>query len=185
MHEKDCQDQLNSIESMARIITCATMFQGNHPRKGQPTYFVEKIVGGLVANVIEDCGTELIKSLRDSRLLSIAVMNELEPDICFKHHTFRRGSRWKVGEKFSPRIWTGLPYRSPQRQFAPDLEIKKIWTLEYKGTGKDWYLDGRVLTVADVTRIANNDGLDLLDFIDWFPKPVKGQLICWNENIEY
>lgn len=30
-----------------------------------------------------------------------------------------------------------------------------------------------------------NDGLSRKDFKDWFAKPFAGQIICWNEKINY
>jgi hypothetical protein len=100
-----------------------------------------------------------------------------------KYHTIRAGNRWKVGETFSARIWSGKPYRSKQVEFA-QLPIKKIWNIEFDENGVI-AIDG-FYTDKDY-EIAMNDGLAEDDFYSWFPmgKPFKGQIICWNENVNY
>lgn len=110
-----------------------------------------------------------------------------------KHHTIRRGYRWKVGDKFSPRVWSGKPYQSKQIIIAPDIEIKKIWDVEI------FMLEGRlhagipeannIHRLLPLNQIAKNDGLTFEDMRDWFNvkegKHFHGQILCWNENIEY
>lgn len=138
---------------MSKVITFSKFFPAYHPRKGEPTFFVEQIQGGL------------------------------------KVHTIRAGSRWKVGDKFSPRIWSGKPYRTPQLTIAPDIEIKKIWDVEIAiGLGGiringDWnFTDFYPL----LEKLSKNDGLTISDFKSWFNTPsFIGQIICWNENINY
>lgn len=171
-----------------RVITFSRVFPSYHPRRGECTYFVEKIVGGLVANDVEGCTTELIKSLRDSKLLSISVMNELSKQTYgyYKHHTIRAGHRWKVGDWFSPRVWSGKPYNSKQIQFAPDIQVKKVWNIEMIKNGyKEFYVDAMAKTGSRICHIAMNDGLTTDDLFWWFNKPFTGQIICWNENIDY
>lgn len=191
---------------MSRFITFSRQYPSYHPKAGQPTYFVEKIVGGLVSGDVKGCGTELIKSLRDSGLLSISVLNEITKGTYaqYKHHTIRAGNRWKVGDWFKPVVWgndvnpksgRSGPYHSKQIQFAPEIQVKKTWDVDIHGT--DWYLDGRheYTTGWNISKetIAGNDGLNLIDFYDWFTlspdfkkkQEFFGQIICWNENIEY
>ena len=88
-----------------------------HSKRGQPTYFQEKLWAGL-ADILPDFQI---------------------PNRCIgwdwheyyngfpKYHTIRSGNRRKVGDKFSPRIWSGKPYNSKQITIAEDLEIKKVW----------------------------------------------------------
>jgi hypothetical protein len=117
-----------------------------------------------------------------------------------KHHTIRAGHRWKVGDKFSPRVWSGKPYQSKQIIIAPDIEVKKVWDFEVFIDIKSGYdcvrLNGVLLHEFDgnevfmgghlkLRTIAKNDGLEFEDFGNWFNKTMKGQIICWNENIEY
>lgn len=142
---------------MAKVITFSRTFPAYHPQKGQPTLFVESIISGE------------------------------------KKHTIRAGHRWSVGDKFSPRVWSGKPYNSPQIIIAPDMEIKKVWNIEifnelgciYIGVrqNKNTFL---LLPFGDV---AKNDGLTFQEMLWWFNvKPDKlftGQIICWNENVNY
>lgn len=184
---------------MSRVLTFSRTYPSYHPKAGQPTYFVEKIIGGLVAADVRGYGTELIKSLRDSGLLSIAALNELHKGTYshYKHHTIRAGHRWKAGDWFSPRVWSGKPYNSKQIQFAPDIQVKKVFDFEMlPAAWRDecqFMVNGR-LVFFSVPDIAMNDGLTLDDFVAWFAgpdmmsskrKPFDGQIICWNEAIEY
>jgi hypothetical protein len=181
---------------MSKVITFSTKFPSYHPRKGEPTYFVEKILYGLIKNEVEGCGTELLKN----EWVNIKALNPYE----IKHHTIRAGNRWKVGDKFSPRIWgndvnpkngRSGPYNSKQIIIAPDIEIKKIWGIKINPLDNGGALCYEVLLngkyFSHNEYIAANDGLSFEDFENWFDtrKTRKdgfaGQIICWNEKIEY
>ena len=168
---------------MARVITFSRTFPAYHPKSGQPTYFVEKC----------------IKSMMDKRtdwynidVNSIFDKDFYHSDKCIpKHHTIRSGHRWKVGDKFSPRVWSGKPYNSKQIQFAPDMEVKKTWGFEINKNGLK-YINGK--NYSYYGEICKNDGLEPQDFLAWFnisgcesscAKPFSGQIICWSDKIEY
>jgi len=167
---------------MARVITFSRVFPAYHPKKGEPTYFVEYILNSLGYVKLQ---SDLLPDVRN-------IVNDfflLDGEIK-KHHTIRAGSRWKVGDKFSPRVWSGKPYASPMITIAPDIEIKHIWDVEifYDCTigipdGKNQW---KLLSFGEV---ANNDGLTFQDMKHWFnvkrDKPFKGQIICWDEKIKY
>jgi hypothetical protein len=169
---------------MARVITFSRQFQTNHPRKGEPTYFVEQIYNSIYGlyDWSDAMGGE------DCYPIEMNI-DTLEA----KHHTIRQGYRWKVGDKFSPRVWSGKPYQSKQIIIAPDIEIKKIWDVEI------FMLEGRlhagipeannIHRLLPLNQIAKNDGLTFEDMRDWFNvkegKHFHGQILCWNENIEY
>ena len=166
-----------------RVITFARYFPSYHPRKGEPTQFVEKINAGL-----SELG--IIVNLHDIRVIpdwSESVFEDCEP----KYHTIRAGHRWKVGDKFSPRVWSGRSYNSPQVIIGPDIEVKRAWNIEIKANDKiiiDHCDFGTFCEVnPDVIVLAKNDGLSTVDLLNWFPnnKGFEGQIICWNENIEY
>lgn len=115
-----------------------------------------------------------------------------KPKFVSKHHTIRAGHRWKPGDRFSPRVWSGKPYVSKQIIIAPDIEVKKVWNFEISENRYSLGHDKSVCNEMDfgnerICRIAMNDGLTLFDFREWFqfPKPFSGQIICWNEDIEY
>jgi hypothetical protein len=170
---------------MSRVITFSRNFPKYHPNAGEPTYFVEK----------------LWSSINDINISKVELPVERE-NFCFgkfepKHHTIRVGNRWKVGDKFSPRVWSGKPYNSKQIIIAGDVEIKQIWNIEIKqiwnieikveGNGR-WhtvYLNGKNICHDTVKEIAKNDGLDWSELLSWFNKSFTGQIICWNGELGY
>lgn len=145
---------------MSKVITFSRYFMKGHPRKGEPTLFVEKLCASI---------------------------NKPLPgyeNITPKYHTIRKGNRFKVGDMFSSRIWSGKPYRSKQLIICPDLKVEKIFSFEI--SNNEYLLNGQVLTLRKLTEIANNDGLDVDDFECWFNiKQFNGQIICWNKDIIY
>jgi len=165
---------------MSRVIIFSRNFPAYHPRKGEPTYFVEKILIGLGAkNIFHN-----IQDLDQLQILTAEV----------KGHTIRKGNRWKVGDKFSPRVWSGKPYASKQIIIAPDIEVKKVWDIYMVWGGYNFFIStkGQDKPIS-VDMAAKNDGLVTEDFINWFCVTKKsrkggnfsGQIICWNENINY
>lgn len=112
-------------------------------------------------------------------------LNSLTKDfVSYKHHTIRAGHRWKAGDWFSPRVWSGKPYRSKMIQFAPDIQIKKVWDFECDGLD-GWYMNGSQFNYTWSLQLAMNDGLTLADMQEWFNKPFDGQIISWCDSIEY
>lgn len=167
---------------MSRVITFSRQFPATHPKKGQATYFIEKLHRSLDIGVSE----KTLVSKEMGEYFNFAVFSSCEP----KHHTIRGGNRWKVGDKFSPRVWSGKPYASKQIIIAPDIEIKKIWTFEMDASGYYW-IDG-MKGNFEIEDVAKNDGLSKPNFDAWFaihPKAKNqtfaGQILCWNESIEY
>lgn len=159
-----------------KVIVFSKSFPTKHPRKGEPTFFVQKILHSLVYpnfKPVTDTGNPP------------------------KFHTIRAGFRWKVGEQFSPRIWSGKPYQSKQQEICAPLKIKKIWPIEIYVNGKYSTIglingNSKYRTIIPVCDVASNDGLTCNDFISWFSiHPKKndnrfiGQILCWNENINY
>ncbi len=181
---------------MSKIITFSRQFPTYHPRAGEPTYFVEKFWMSL----IEQGEISLSKCCSLSRQTNIGNfdMNNLrKADFTRKYHTIRAGNRFKIGDKFSPRIWgTDInpksgksgPYQYKMITISPDIEIKKLFDFEI--------IDGLIF-IEDViyslgkdkegVNLSLNDGLEHADFLAWFkyPKPFKGQIICWNDTINY
>lgn len=175
---------------MSRVMTFSRVYPSYHPKAGQPTYFVEKIWNSIgFKNAIEDEGVfNKVHSLTGYDVDFIQrFFDTLGHDVNKKHHTIRYGHRWKEGDWFSPRVWSGKPRRSLQITFAPDIQVKKVWSFSIALDGL--YVDQqRYLILSGLIKdVAANDGLDLDDFLDWFryPKRFDGQIICWNESIEY
>ncbi len=185
-----------------RVITFSRFFPAYHPRKGEETHFVEKIWKGLWDNEPSSYIPFDGYWQRYDEAFPTGETFKAENNIHShypKSHTIRAGNRWKVGDKFSPRVWgddinpkSGKKgaYQSKQIEIAPPIEIKKIWTFEIGTTGtyalnEDYSIS---LTAKQVIEIAKNDGLHVNDFFAWFEKskkPFYGQIICWNENINY
>lgn len=100
-----------------------------------------------------------------------------------KKHTIRAGHRYEAGEYFHGREWSDRPYASKQVSIAEDMPIVNQWPIE-KMAG-NWFLNGKGLNYRDIEIIAMNDGLTLEDFLNWFKNDFDGQIICWDETIQY
>lgn len=167
---------------MSKVLIFSRFYPSYHPRKGEPTFFVEKL-------------TNSFQSLKYDR---IDMPDELQFDLGMyhlcdpKHHTIRAGHRFKPGDCFSPRVWSGKPYNSKQIVIAPDIQVKKTWDVEIDECDV-WAIGvpGTQIKYTDDKQnadIAKNDGLTEQDLYWWFKsskKPFEGQIICWNNNIEY
>jgi hypothetical protein len=202
---------------MSKVITFSRFFPAYHPKKGEPTYFIEKVLNSVdkqnhwfgycdccgwagSANAMRGgeqiadtgdyndclCPKCWSSDIKELDIIDDYYLGKYEP----KHHTIRAGNRWKVGDKFSPRVWSGKPYQSKQIIIAPDIEIKKIWPFEMDEIGL-YYINGST-RAFNIETVANNDGLTYPDFDAWFrihPKAKKqtftGQIICWNDSINY
>lgn len=155
------------MTNMSKVITFSRTFPAYHKKAGQPTFFVEQIFNSIyAARGVWGEYTDAIADLDTSILGS-------------KHHTIRRGNRWKAGDKFSPRIWSGKPYKSKQLIISDDIEIVKV--LQVKIVVPIWYVDGVQITTDEIIKVGENDGLLYDDLLSWFQKPFTGQIICWSD----
>jgi hypothetical protein len=152
-----------------KVLIVSRYFPSYHPRAGDPTLFVQKILHSLVAPDFEPIG-------------SIG----WPP----KFHTIRAGKNWKVGDLASLRYWTAKPYASKQHEFA-QVEIKKIYDIHIDINGvvdiNNCYEWGLGSLDQSYEILAKNDGLSYEDFCGWFPsgKEFTGQIICWTDLIKY
>ncbi len=163
---------------MAKVITFSRTFPSYHYNVGKPTYFVEKIWHSIHTDFAYKA------SLKTLGLVDIS-------KVFFpKHHTIRAGHRFKPGDYFSPRIWSKKPYNSKQIQFAPDIQVKKTFKFEMDLNGI-YSVNGKYLDEDKYKLLALNDGLTENELFHWFMpnfdklKTFQGQIICWNETIEY
>jgi hypothetical protein len=175
-----------------RVITFSRQFPKGHPKEGQPTYFVEKIWNSLKIAGEYNVYINHPKQLKDgSWRVPIFWRGENHGS---KFHTIRAGNRWKVGDMYSPRVWSGKPYGSKQVEFAPPIRIEKVW--EFGISKSDYFInDGtgiKMISYDLLKSIARNDGLELDDFECWFalhPKKKEqyftGQILCHNPEINY
>ncbi len=145
--------------------------------------FVEKIWENLYPDIV--CDWPDFHTLRDHGF-DTGLHNIYTP----KLHTIRSGSRWKAGDKFSPRVWSGKPYNSKQIIIAPDLEVKKVFDFHMDLNGV-YSINGKYLDSGVDYVLAINDGLTEEDMFHWFmpnyskPKEFTGQIICWSDKVEY
>lgn len=156
-----------------KVITFSRNFPTYHPRKGEQTCFVEKILAGLSLPVYDQ------ERGFDPRLS----VDAFAP----KHNTIRAGNRFKVGDYFSPRVWSGRPYNSKQITIAPDLQVKKVWDFGISSITGNYFLNTNLIPIDLLKVIALNDGFEELDdFECWFPgRGFAGQVICWNDQVNY
>lgn len=175
-----------------KYIMCSRHFPKGHPKAAQPTYFVEKIWNGFrdetfsLPDNFDIWTTNYVGLLKGDYLNSMDVRE-------IKHHTIRPGSRFKPGDMVSLRVWSDKPYRSKQIEFA-QVEVKKVRGIEIKIINGviGITVDGKTMMGVAGPRIAKNDGLEWLDFVNWFnihPKKkgqvFRGQIISWSDLIDY
>lgn len=203
---------------MAKVITFSRTYPSYHPRKGESTYFVEKFLNSTwhIGDMPDFNGPDTVidrliylNPNLDTVVLEDFVNRCTAAVIEKKNHTIRAGHRFKEGDWFSPRVWgddinpkSGKkgPYHSKQITIAPDIQIKKVWNFELVYDNEVNEFDIRVngvwkcqLKSVESEYYAENDGLTIQDFQDWFclspefkkQKKFAGQIICWNEEIEY
>lgn len=172
---------------MSRVITFSRKFPSYHRRAGEPTYFVQQIWNAFRGDAFE-LPKEFVPYVRDHEINIKPIGEALHFHFDgMKYHTIRAGNHWRVGDNFSPRVWSGVPYRSKQISIAPDIQVKKVWPIgvRMRGPYKEFYSGDVDLTGSSIVRIAMNDGLSADDLYGWFNPPFDGQIICWNEKIEY
>jgi len=172
---------------MSKVITFSRVFPAYHPKAGQSTYFVEKFLKANNVNWFKDYYFPMLCQNNPKLKASDCsdFIRSFNDGIREKKvHTIRNGNRWKVGDKFSPRVWSGNPYQSKQIVFAPDTEIKQIFDFEI--ANNEIYINGQSSSFENLD-VAINDGLDYKDLLAWFkfPKPFKGQIICWSDAVSY
>lgn len=173
---------------MARVITFSRVFPSYHPKAGHPTHFVEQILNNVLPK--QKNGVIDLKSLSEKVLPIVNDFFLLDGQM-EKKHTIREGKRWKEGEYFSPRVWSGKPYNSPQIIIAPDIQIKKQFKWSVCSEGWFWIEGNKIESTNDFETLAKNDGLKADELYHWFMppnkkvRPVSGQIICWDESVNY
>ncbi len=177
---------------MSRVITFSRTFPSYHPKKGKPTYFPEQLFNSLhrAAGVYFTNIYSLTDLNPGKEKQTEAFWKTVQTNyqyFGFKGHTIRAGHRWKVGDKFSPRVWSGKPYQSKMITIAPDIEVKKEWSIEINFISRPYFkINGVGMKDHQIDQLASNDGLSYDDMRAWFAQDYfKGQIICWDESIKY
>jgi hypothetical protein len=185
-----------------KVLTFSKHFPKDHPKAGDKPYFVEKVWKSIWDDYsgsnnplspwwekYDEAFPQWVNGFDDKENI-----HQHQP----KHHTIRSGSRFKAGDMASLRVWSDKPYRSKQVEFA-QVEVKKVWpfSLHFVGDELIWQIpsigSGAFETTSNSLKIiANNDGLEVRDFLDLFvihPKTkgqvFTGQIICWSDKITY
>jgi hypothetical protein len=175
-----------------KVLTFSRHFPKGHPKEGQATCFVEKTLRTLSIPDYWDKFYEWNEE-KPIELLKEFASKFYYPTIGEKHHTIRSGSRLKADDMASLRVWSGAPYRSKQIEFA-QVEVKHTWDIEIYATGfiLEMKVSGVLLDKEGQERVALNDGLNLIDFYNWFkihPKKTglrfTGQIISWSDKPDY
>lgn len=185
---------------MAKVITFSRNFPAYHPKKGQPTFFVEQILNCLGCDYANE---RYLKELLELNAKNIQLKKLTKKDVYEfwlkldqnikdeKGQTIRNGKRIKQHDLISYRVWSGKPYNSPQIIFF-EFRIIKTFDFEMDLAGV-LAINGKYLLdeKQDIT-LAKNDGFtNYDDLFNWlmpnFDKPteINGQIICWNPEIKY
>lgn len=193
---------------MSRVITFSRTFPRYHPKAGEPTYFVEKVLSSQNIYPVGVDAFQYFETLNPH--LDISIYEDFVRELVIgghdpKHHTIRAGHRWKIGDWYQPVVWgddinpkSGRkgPYQSKMIKIAPLIQIKKLWDLDIEGT--DWFVNGKrespiIGEGFNSELLAANDGLSGDDLYHWFvdspdfkkKQTFNGQIICHNESIDY
>ncbi len=151
---------------MAKVRTLSRQFLHGHPKKGQPTYFVEKFLNAMKVEYRGRNYLQLLQSL-NPEVDVIPFFESLDSSIKdSKLHTIRGGDHFKVGDFVSIRCWSGKPYKDKQIKLLPDIAVVKTYLFN-------------IDNINYIEKVSYNDGLSHKDFVSWFPKKFNGQIICW------
>lgn len=133
-----------------------------HTNKGQPTGFEEKINSG-----------EKVHTIRGN-------------------YPFwkKRADKINAGEAIlSIRQWSGKPYKSPQVEIKQlhRLGIQKFKKFEVVRLNMGFYTTIGIDNVDDFQfdDLFTNDGLNEVDFLEWFNKPLKDSCILHFTDLRY
>lgn len=192
---------------MAKVLMLARNYPHYHPKAGQPTYFVEKFWKCLWD--LEKSNNNPLNGYFQKYDSAFPLTEDPKENIHLhlpKNHTIRAGHRFKKGDYFSPRVWgndinpksgRSGAYQSKQIIIAPDTLVTDVYDFEIKAAYKELPLDYDTDVIINhrffhtdseiMKLVSENDGLTRSELLQWFkyPKPFKGQIICWNENIKY
>ncbi len=127
-------------------------FPANHKKKGQPTNFQDYILAKIKIHTIRT-NYDLWKKRMDEINDGVAIL--------------------------SVRQWTGLPYRSKQKEItrfnkSSGIGIQKLFEMNFD---PDYFNlmcnEEEALHEVSFKRLATNDGLSIEDFKEWFKKPIS------------
>lgn len=154
------------------VITLSQRFPATHPRKGERTYFKEKLHNALLWQKGENVGYALNPS---------DAVPQDQPQL--KLHTIRanypfwakRFEKINAGEAvLSVRQWSGKPYRSKMIEIArltkdDGIGLQALEFLEFDPAFKTGiWIAGKTYGQSQKLILAKNDGLSFDDWYAWF-----------------
>ncbi len=161
---------------------------------GKPTYFVEKIWGGLLRYVIpiDLAYVEYLERHEEKFGKHWDFLPEDHERMTnLKIHTIRedKKERWKPGTKID--FFINCRQKDMFR-FAPVLPVVSVQKVEilYKPETvffartypADVYVDKRRLEIREFAKFVHNDGFDTIeDFFSYFNKDFHGKIIHWTD----
>ena len=100
-----------------------------------------------------------------------------------KRQTIRQKARCAAGDELSLRAWTGLPYRSKQRELCCRPRCLSVSTVKICHEVV-WICGEAIVTAEALNTFAQADGFpDWPTMRNWFAKthdlPFEGELITW------
>ena len=143
-----------------RKIAISRYFPATHPRKGEPTYFPQKILASMDFTPEDLAGYPVLEAMPNDNTRAKQ-----------KIHTVRTSNRLKAGEWVQPFFWEARPYRSRQIDFMPPVQI--IWKLPILKEGVRLFLGSEKIE-RPVRYVAHKDGLEVSDWMAWFPEKYEG-----------
>lgn len=163
-----------------KVITFSTEYPNGIACSDRLTWFPEKIWANFPQEQVEHFYNSIPADLRNKFFSLFAYEQQVKCN-WIKGTTIRAGRRWKTGDKFSPRIWTGKPYNSKQLAIWPELTVLKVEVFERNPYG-NFFLNGRFLGDYQIDKIAEHDGLGPAPFRSWFNKEFSGQRIIFGQT---
>jgi hypothetical protein len=165
---------------MSNVIIFSRQFPKYHPHAGQPTYFPEKIWKWYYDKHNGDVRDLLYYTDSFDEAFGVQNLHNVH-QFAPKLTTIRLGNRWKVGDKFSPRVWSCVPYHSPQLEFCPDITVRDVYSFTKDLISDCFYINGKEVLPHVFDAIAKNDGLTPSELRSWlkYPKSFNGQIISW------
>ena len=136
------------------VITLSKTFPRTHIHSGRKTYFDQLLNNGL--NLTEE-GLKICRHKIHTVRTNLPLWEKRISEI-------QRGQA-----VLSIREWTGIPYRSPQKELArlTGSDGVGIQVLKLENLSNPTVIDGEKVELSD---LAPHDGLSLSDWNDWFRK---------------
>ena len=138
------------------VITLSKTFPAGHPRKGEPTGFLEKFLNGQTGK-----GNAKLHTIRANYPLWEKRIKEVQNS--------------HGNAVLSVRQWSGRPYASKQVEIArlsafDGVGIQRLEIINLWGSNRCTVLDYNLLALFDVdpAELAKNDGLSFYEWLAWF-----------------